>query len=187
MHVIQKDGPLEERRALYVARQVAAALNHADTFGLLHRDVKPDNILVHADDFVKLTDFGLSRAQTADDTMLTLPGTAVGTPYYMSPEQARGESGIDIRSDLYSLGATMYEMVTGDPPHTGPSVALILAQHLTEIPRSPKDFNPELSDEICHTILRLLAKQRDERYASPAVLLAELDALLDAHDQRRGQ
>jgi serine/threonine-protein kinase len=178
MHLIRQQGPLEEHRALYIGRQVASALNHADAFGLLHRDIKPDNILVHPDDFIKVTDFGLSRFQAGDDTMLTLPGTAVGTPYYMSPEQARGEPDLDIRADLYSLGATLFEMATGHPPHTGPSVALILAQHLTVDPPSPKSLNPKLSDASSQMIQKLLAKSREDRHASPAVLLAELDALL---------
>jgi serine/threonine-protein kinase len=185
MRVIRQQGPLEERRALYIARQVADALNHAHTFGLLHRDIKPDNILVHPDDFVKVTDFGLSRFVGGDDTMLTLPGTAVGTPHYMSPEQARGESDLDIRADLYSLGATLYEMLTGDPPHTGPSIALILAQHLTEEPRSPQSLNPRISDEACAIIRKLLAKSREGRPGSPAVLREELDALLARTASRR--
>jgi len=178
MHLIRQQGQLDERRALYIARQIASALNHADAFGLLHRDIKPDNTLVHPDDFIKVTDFGLSRFQAGDDTQLTLPGTAVGTPYYMSPEQARGDPSLDIRTDLYSLGATLYEMVTGDPPHTGPSVALILAQHLTVEPPPAKSVNPKLSDTTSRMIQRLLAKNREERHASPAMLVAELDALL---------
>jgi len=179
MNLLRKEGLLHERRAVYIARQVADALNHAEAFGVLHRDIKPDNILVHPDDFVKVTDFGLSRFLGSDDTALTLPGTAVGTPYYMSPEQARGEPDIDIRTDLYALGATLYEMLTGDPPHTGPSVALILAQHLTETPQHPKTLNPALSDDVCRIVARLLAKKRTDRYPSPAVLMLELDALLN--------
>jgi len=116
MRVLRSSGPLAERRAVTIARQVADALDHASGMGVLHRDIKPDNILVHPDDFVKVTDFGLSRFISGEDTMLTLPGTAVGTPYYMSPEQARGETDLDVRSDLYALGATLYEMLTGDPP-----------------------------------------------------------------------
>jgi len=178
MRLIRSHGPLEERRAIYIARQVADALDHASRAGILHRDIKPDNILVHSDDFAKVTDFGLSRFCTSDDTMLTLPGTAVGTPYYMSPEQARGETDLDVRTDLYSLGATTYEMLTGDPPHTGPSVALILAQHLTQEPPDPRTLNPELSDEVCHIVARLLAKGRADRYPTPVELMVDLDALL---------
>jgi len=184
LKLIRNRGPLAERRAVYVTRQVADALSHAASFGVLHRDIKPDNILVHPDDFVKVTDFGLSRFVTGDDTMLTLPGTAVGTPYYMSPEQARGETDLDIRSDLYSLGATLHEMLTGDPPHTGPSVALILAQHLTETPPSPKEANPELSDFICGVVGKLLAKDREERYPTPDDLIADLDCLASTLDER---
>jgi serine/threonine-protein kinase len=177
LRLIRSTGPLRERRAAYIARQVADALDHAAAFGLLHRDIKPDNILVHPDDFVKVTDFGLSRFVTGDDTMLTLPGTAVGTPFYMSPEQARGETDLDVRADLYSLGATLYEMLTGDPPHSGPSVALVLAQHLTESPLSPRELNPALSEPVCRLVLKLLAKDREARYQAPAELIGELDAL----------
>ena len=179
MRLIHKEGRLPEHRAIYITRQVADALNYSEALGILHRDIKPDNLLVHEDDFVKVTDFGLSRFVTGDDTMLTLPGTAVGTPYYMSPEQARGDSDIDTRSDLYSLGATFYEMLTGDPPHPGPSVALILAQHLTAIPPDPRTVSPDLSDAVCRLVASLLAKERGERPASPAVLMFELDALLN--------
>ena len=184
LRLIRNQGPLAERRAVYIARQVAHALEHAAGFGVLHRDIKPDNILVHPDDFVKVTDFGLSRFVAGDDTMLTLPGPAVGTPYNMSPEQARGETDIDVRSDLYSLGATLYEMLTGDPPHTGPSVALILAQHLTELPASPKVANADLSDRICDIVATLLAKDRAERYQSASDLIADLDAHMAALDER---
>ncbi|MFP4058688.1 MAG: serine/threonine-protein kinase [Candidatus Brocadiia bacterium] len=184
---IRSSGPLAERVALFIARQVADALHHADGFGLLHRDIKPDNIMVLMDDFVKVTDFGLSRLRTGDDTMLTLPGAAVGTPYYMSPEQARGETDLDIRSDLYSLGATLYEMLTGSPPHTGPSAALVLAQHLTEEPPPPQERNPELSDDAARLIAGLLAKDRDQRTPSPAGLRDEIDALLDERGPRRGR
>jgi len=187
MRVIRNQGSLEELRAVLITRQVADALNHAETFGILHRDVKPDNILVCADDFVKVTDFGLSRFLSGEDTMLTLPGTALGTPYYMSPEQARGETDLDIRSDLYSLGATLYEMLTGDPPHTGPSVALVLAQQLTQEPSDPKSLNPSLSDDVCHVVGKLLAKSPGGRYPAPAVLIADLDALLGERSEGGAQ
>ena len=183
MRMIRNHGPLNERRALTIVRQVADALVHAEAFGVLHRDIKPDNILVHPDDFVKVTDFGLSRFITGDDTMLTLPGTAIGTPYYMSPEQARGETDIDVRADLYSLGATLYEMLTGDPPHTGPSVALILAQHLTEPPPPIQEQNPKISDFACGIVSKLLAKDRQERYQSASGVIADVDTLLSTYEK----
>ena len=177
LRTLERQGPLEERRAVGIARQVAAALDYAAGFGLLHRDIKPDNILVLPDDFTKVTDFGLSRFQGGDDTSLTLPGMAIGTPYYMSPEQARGEIDIDIRSDLYSLGVTLYEMLTGAPPYQGPSVALILARHLTEKPRPLHDHKPLLTDAICAIVARLLQKGRAQRHDTPAELLTDLDEL----------
>ena len=185
MHMVRNHGPLNERRALIIIRQVADALAHAEAFGVLHRDIKPDNILVHPDDFVKVTDFGLSRFVTGDDTMLTLPGTAVGTPYYMSPEQARGEVDIDTRSDLYSLGATLYELFTGEPPHTGPSVALILAQHLTEPPPPLQERNPKISDFASGMVTKLLAKDREKRYQSARDLIVDVDTLLSTFGKRK--
>jgi len=179
LRLIRREGKLPERRAAYIARQVADALDHANTLGVLHRDIKPANILVHTDDFVKLTDFGLSRFCTSDETAITLPGSAIGTPYYMSPEQARGEPDLDIRSDLYSLGASLYEMITGQPPHAGVSVAVVLAQHLTRTPTDPKTLNPKLSDRMCQVTARLLAKNRDERYQTPREVIADLDTILD--------
>ena len=179
MRLVRKDGPLGERLALDLTRQVASALDHAARFGVLHRDIKPDNILLRGDHFVKVTDFGLSRLVSGEDTLLTLPGVAIGTPYYMSPEQTRGEIDLDSRSDLYSLGATLYEMLTGDPPYSGPSVAMILSRHLTEPPTSPRQARPDLADGTCALVLRLLAKDREDRHAGPAELLADLDGLLE--------
>ena len=151
--------PLVER--LRIGAQVADALDYAHQQGVIHRDVKPANVLLTAADQAKLSDFGLSLIAEHGDAS----GTVRGTPHYMSPEQARGKR-IDHRSDLYSLGIMLYESVVGATPFLGPPLA-IMAQHIHEAPRAaPRARNPEISPTLEALILRLLAKDPADRFAS---------------------
>jgi serine/threonine-protein kinase len=120
---------------------MALALAHANEHHLVHRDVKPGNIMVVADGTAKLCDLGLAKSIHQDQD-LTHTGTTHGTPHYMSPEQARGSADIDIRSDIYSLGATLYQMVVGEVPFTGASAAVVLLKHLSETVPSPRHRRP---------------------------------------------
>jgi len=168
-------GMFAEQYALAVARQVAVALDHAWQRGVIHRDIKPGNILIDEAGNVKLTDMGLAKGPA--DLTLTRDGATVGTPQYISPEQARNPHDVDVRTDLYSLGATLYHMVTGVPPFRGDTMAELITNVLHELPVSPKAINSALSDGMSLVIRKLLAKDLTVRYQAPRDLLDDLDRL----------
>ena len=158
--------PLIER--LRICAQVADALAYAHQQGVIHRDVKPANVLLTSSDQAKLSDFGLSKiAEHGDES-----GTVKGTPHFMSPEQARGKR-LDPRSDLYSLGIMIYESVVGETPFQGPPLA-IMAQHVRGVPEPPRARNPAITPSLEALILRMLAKEPSDRPASGLVVAAAL-------------
>jgi serine/threonine-protein kinase len=173
-------GKFSEKEALGVALDVASALQHASEKGLIHRDVKPDNIMMHRDR-VKLADMGLARPTTDERWAMAEAGLAVGTPYYISPEQARGEVQIDIRTDLYSLGATLYHMVTGRPPFEGETSAEVTRQHADNslFAPPPDHLNDKLSSGFGVVVETLLAKDRRTRYQQPKDLIHDLKNLIN--------
>ncbi len=177
-------GAFPLREVLLIGERVALALAHAARHGVVHRDVKPGNILLAKDGAVKLTDFGLARATR--DRSLTQDGITVGTPQYMSPEQVRSPRRVDLRSDLYSLGATLYHLATGHPPLRGESVAEILHEVLYSVPRPPEQLQPGLPQGFSRMLARLLAKDVRRRYQSSEELLEDLErvrAALTAPEQ----
>jgi serine/threonine-protein kinase len=170
-----------EAEALDVTIQIADALAHAHLRNLVHRDVKPKNILLTKDGVAKLTDLGLARAMDDKDAAETEAGKAYGTPYYISPEQIRGDVDIDFRADIYSLGATMYHLVTGKPPFDGETPSAVMHKHLKQ-PLTPADHvNTALSAGIGEIIDVAMAKNREERYQSTEDMLEDLQAV------RRGE
>jgi eukaryotic-like serine/threonine-protein kinase len=193
------DGPLAPGRAIHVARQVAAALDAAHRIGLVHRDIKPDNIMLMVrgsdPDFAKVLDFGL--AKLADDALsgpfsrvaLTQGDVVFGTPDYMSPEQAKGQS-LDGRSDIYALGATLFEMLTGRPPFVESSPMLLLARHVQAPPPHLGDLVGALGEgpgaaELDAVVQRCLAKAPSKRPGTAAALVEELDRVTRALAPRR--
>ncbi|MGE3880180.1 MAG: protein kinase [Planctomycetota bacterium] len=166
-------GRFPEAQVLQLAREMAGALAHAHECGVTHRDIKPANILIDGDGRAKLTDLGLARAET--DLALTRDGATVGTPQYISPEQARNPRDADIRSDLYSLGATLFHMLTGQPPFRADAIGELIDKVLHERPDSVVDLVAEVSDGLSLVIRKLLAKDPSLRYQSPTELLADLD------------
>jgi serine/threonine protein kinase len=168
---LEQEGPLDAREVLRIGMQMAEGLAAAHKQGLIHRDVKPANVLLeNGVERVKITDFGLARA--ADDASLTQSGVIAGTPMYMSPEQADGQH-LDHRSDLFSLGSVLYAMCTGRPPFRASGTLAVLKRVCEEIPRPIRELNPEIPEEVCRIIGKLLAKKPDERYQS-AQEVAEL-------------
>jgi eukaryotic-like serine/threonine-protein kinase len=166
-----------ESEALDISIQIADALAHAHQRGLIHRDVKPKNILLTPMGVAKLTDLGLARQTDDKQAAETEAGKAYGTPYYISPEQIRGDVDIDFRADIYSLGATMYHLVTGRPPFEGDTPSAVMHQHLRQ-PLTPADHvNTELSAGFGEIIDVCMAKKREERYASTEELLEDLRAV----------
>jgi tRNA A-37 threonylcarbamoyl transferase component Bud32 len=168
-------GTFAEDYVRRVARQVAQSLDHAYQRGVIHRDIKPGNILIDEAGNVKLTDMGLAKGPA--DLTLTRDGATVGTPQYISPEQARNPHDVDVRTDLYSLGATLYHMVTGVPPFRGDTMAELITNVLHELPVSPKAINSQLTDGMSLVIRKLLAKDLTVRYQTPRDLLDDLDRL----------
>ncbi len=175
---IAKKGRYEEADAVRVAIDVANALNHAHDRGFIHRDVKPKNIMI-ADDSgrTKLADMGLARAISDREAAEAEAGKAYGTPYYISPEQIRGEVGVDFRADIYSLGATLYHMVTGQVPYDGPNPSAVMRKHLNDTLLPPDHINPDLSSGIAEVVEVCMAKDRDKRYNSTSDLLEDLQAI----------
>ncbi|HYL22355.1 MAG TPA: protein kinase [Gemmatimonadales bacterium] len=170
---LQRDGPLPVEEAVRLAREVAGALEYAHVQGIVHRDVKPENILLQAGHAI-VTDFGIARAVSeAGWSHLTRTGVAVGTPLYMSPEQAAGDA-IDGRSDVYSLGCMLYEMVLGRPPYARSSSLAVLASHSVDPVPSLREHRADVPVSLEQTVTRAMAKLPAERFASAAALDAAL-------------
>lgn len=166
---LEARGPLDGRQGLAVLGQVGSALARAARQGIVHRDIKPANLLVTPAGEVKVTDFGLARVLD-DDLALTQAGTTLGTPLYMSPEQGEGRH-VDARSDLYSLGASVYHLLAGRPPFTGPNAVSVVMAHIREPLEPLGRLRPDLEPVVCGIVERLLAKDPADRYPDPAALL----------------
>jgi len=171
---VEKHGVLPESEAIRITSEIAAGLAFAAKHGIVHRDIKPANIIIATDGAIKLCDMGLAKQTFLEDASVTQSGAAIGTPLYMSPEQARGVSQIDTRSDIYSLGATFFFMVTGRPPFTGKTPLEILRKRLEEPPPWAGDLNPNLSDFTCEVIQKMMATDPEDRFQTPDELLAVL-------------
>ncbi len=175
---ITSKGPYDEASAVRIGIEVANALNHAHERGFIHRDVKPKNIMISDDSGrTKLADMGLARAISDREAAEAEAGKAYGTPYYISPEQVRGEVGVDFRADIYSLGATLYHMVTGQVPFDGPNPSAVMRKHLNDTLTPPDHINPNLTSGIAEVVEVCLAKDRNKRYSSTADLLEDLQAI----------
>lgn len=174
----------QEKEAIAIIQQIAKALMHAHERGFIHRDVKPKNIMLTKDRVAKLADMGLARETTDLEAAMAEAGRAYGTPYYISPEQIRGEVDIDPRADLYSLGATFYHMVTGRVPFEGATPSAVMHKHLKEPVTPPDHLNTRLTAGCGAMIEKLLAKNREERYPSARELLEDLDLLARGESPR---
>lgn len=166
-----------ETEALDIIIQVTKALEHAHKAGFIHRDVKPKNIMITEQGIAKLADMGLARAVSDREAAEAEQGKAFGTPYYISPEQIRGEVDVDFRADIYGLGATFYHMVTGQVPFDGPNPSSVMHKHLKADLIPADHLNPKLSSGIAEIIDTCLAKDRQQRYRSTTDLLEDLMAV----------
>lgn len=170
---MQKRGtPLNWREALHFITQIIRALGHAHSRGIIHRDIKPHNIMVLRDGSVKVADFGIARLTSGSQSTLTQE--ALGSVHYISPEQARG-SRIDGRSDLYSAGVVLYEMITGRLPFEGDTPVSVAIQHINSIPIPPRELNPDIPEALEEITLKAMAPNVDQRYASADEMLADLE------------
>jgi serine/threonine protein kinase len=174
--LLHEHGPLPIDQTRRILRDVADALAYAHERGVIHRDIKPDNILIDADSGRPMvTDFGIARAVSEGETRLTATGIAIGTPTYMSPEQASGERAIDGRSDLYSLGILGYQMLSGEPPFVGNSTPAILVKHVSERPTPIEQRRSDVPQDLARVIMQLLEKDPANRFPSAGSVVVALD------------
>lgn len=173
---IAQHGALPIEKAVQFTIQIAEALSHAHQNNIIHRDIKPHNIIIGPDDRIKVTDFGIARAATS--STITMTGAVMGSVHYFSPEQARGGF-TDVKSDIYSLGVVLYEMVTGELPFSGDSPVSVALKHLQDAFVPPRELNPAIPQSLENIILRSLAKDQDQRYHSARELIADLKTCLD--------
>ncbi|MHC4884368.1 MAG: serine/threonine-protein kinase, partial [Planctomycetota bacterium] len=174
-HRMRHEGPFSEGEAIQVGLEIAEALHHAHEAGIVHRDVKPDNIMMGQESF-KLADLGLAT-QLEEDSSLTKTGDAVGTPYYMAPEQVEGWDTLDARVDIYALGASLYHLVTGQPPFAGNSAIAIMSQRLREDAPPACTIAKGVSRELTAILMRCMHRNRTERYPDCEALLEEFKRL----------
>ena len=183
---IDREKQLPIADAVRIASDVASALDYAHRHGVIHRDVKPENILLH-DGQTLVADFGIALAPGTNDTRLTETGISIGTPPYMSPEQALGERELDARSDIYAVGAVLYEMLTGSPPFTGPSVQAIVAKVITERPVPPSRVRKETPAHVEGAVLIALQKDPADRFPTASALQSALLGETAARRPRRSR
>jgi serine/threonine protein kinase len=175
--ILDRDGALPEKQALGIASQIAQALHYAHTTAnIIHRDIKPENILLAPDGTPKLTDMGLAREVVREDSSLTQAGEALGTPNYISPEQIRGETDLDGRTDVYALGATLFHLVTGQTPYSGRTRSEVMSKHLTDPIPDPRSINPRVSAGTAGVIRKAMAKDKRQRYAGAQAMAADIEA-----------
>jgi serine/threonine-protein kinase len=165
-------------RALSIVADVLSALDYSHRQGIIHRDIKPANVMLTPDGQVKVMDFGIARAIA--DASVTQTAAVIGTAQYLSPEQARGET-VDARSDIYSTGCLLYELLAGRPPFIGESPVSVAYQHVREEARPPSQFNPDVSGNVDHIVAKALAKRTDERYQSAADMRSDIERVLAGH------
>ncbi|NJM08568.1 serine/threonine protein kinase, partial [Candidatus Gracilibacteria bacterium] len=163
--VIQQEHAMGLARAVELLTPIAAALDYAHRHGVVHRDIKPSNMMLTGEGWMYLTDFGLAKGATAGDG-LTRTGTVMGTPEYMSPEQAQGLLEVGPASDIYALGVVLYEMLTGDYPFQAETPLGMLAARLVHAPRPPRQLRPDLPLDVEAVVMRALARDPQHRYAS---------------------
>ncbi len=174
---LEKGKIFEEAEAINIALQIARALQAAHRRNLIHRDIKPANVVLTKDGTAKLADLGMARATTDEAHIKAEKGLVMGSPYYMAPEQIRGKADVDSRADIYSLGATLYHMVTGRPPYPFPTIEEVLRAHLKGELTPPDHINTRLSAGLGEVVETMMAKSRKKRYPSPDELIVDLECL----------
>ncbi|MGV0743536.1 Stk1 family PASTA domain-containing Ser/Thr kinase [Mycolicibacterium sp. XJ870] len=171
--IVHTEGPIPPQRAIEIIADACQALNFSHQHGIIHRDVKPANIMISKNNAVKVMDFGIARALADTGNSVTQTAAVIGTAQYLSPEQARGET-VDARSDVYSLGCVLYEILTGEPPFVGDSPVAVAYQHVREDPVPPSQRHQGISPELDAVVLKALAKNPDNRYQSAAEMRTDL-------------
>ena len=179
--IINREGPMDLERALNIALQVMRAIAYMKRFDIVHRDIKPGNIMLTKSGVAKLGDFGFVKSKF--DALLAPDGEVLGTPDYISPEQAMGSEDIDWRSDVYSLGCSLYHMLVGNPPFEGTGSTVMRKHIRAELP-SPREFNQTIPDSVCAVLERMMAKNPHDRYQSLEELFEDLELVNMGQDPR---
>jgi len=172
--VLAEDGRLLPRRAMEIVAEVTSALEYSHRAGIVHRDIKPGNVMLTPTGEIKVMDFGIARAAAAASSTMTQTAQVLGTAQYLSPEQARGEH-VDARSDIYSTGCLLYELLTGVPPFRGESAVAVAYQHVREDPLPPSQLDPDLPPSVDAVVLKAMAKNPANRYQDAAEMRADLE------------
>ncbi|TSD95892.1 Stk1 family PASTA domain-containing Ser/Thr kinase [Gordonia rubripertincta] len=175
--VLRANGPIAPRQAMTWMADVAAAMDFSHRNGIVHRDMKPANVMIDKSGAVKVMDFGIARAMSDSTSTMTQTSAVMGTAQYLSPEQARGIK-VDPRSDIYSMGCVLFELLTGEPPFTGDSPVAVAHQHVHEDPPWPSHVRPDIPRELDSVVLKAMSKNKDNRYQSAADLRADLIRVL---------
>ena len=177
---LKRERVLSWRHAVEVIRQAARGLKFAHERGFIHRDIKPANIFLTKEGIAKIFDLGLSKnIMEGDQSFNTQTGVTLGTPHYISPEQARGEKTVDGRTDIYSLGATLYHLITGETPFQASTAAAVMMKHITEQLPNPQDFRDDIPDGVVQVIQKMMAKDARDRHTTCTELLQDLDLVAD--------
>ena len=180
------DAPMDPVLALYIVEGVAQGLSAAGKVGIIHRDIKPDNIMLDHQGEPKLVDLGLAKELTSDSS-ITVTGTLMGTPAYIAPEQAMAKSEIDTRADIYSLGATLFHLVTGGYPFEAASPIAMALAHCNEATPNPQERNPDIPDSLSRLILKMMEKEPEDRYQNPEELLSAIKDVFASFGDGQGQ
>src|SRR4051794_8035758 len=181
--ILREGRKILPERALEITSGVLSALDYSHRAGIIHRDIKPGNVMLTPSGDVKVMDFGIARAISDASSAMTQTAAVVGTAQYLSPEQARGET-VDSRSDVYSTGCLLYELLTGRPPFVGDSPVAVAYQHVREPAVPPSDHDTDLSPEIDAIVMKALAKRVEDRYQSAAAMRADIERYLAGHPVR---
>lgn len=183
--IIDRTGPIPYESAIDMVLQAARGLSAAEDVGIIHRDIKPENLMVDQNGVIKVADFGLAKVMKDNDASITQNGMIVGTPYYISPEQAQGQE-LDARSDIYSLGVTFYHMLTGKVPFNADNVVGILLQHISADRPDPRAIRQDIPRPVADLVKKMMSRQVKDRFADFETLISSLESLMELHDSPEG-